>query len=674
MKIVIREALFTDQTEEFLTPAEPNPFDKVTIRFRTAVNNADNIYLCIADNEIIMQKTFKYGALDYYEVEIDLVDTPVHYFFKIVLGNEVWFYDRLGPSKYITNDYDFTIIPGFKTPDWAKGVVIYQIFVERFYNGDSSNDVLENEYNYLGKNTQKVNNWEKFPGEMDIREFYGGDLKGVMEKLDYLQYLGIEALYFNPIFVSPSSHKYDVQDYDHVDPHFGSIKNDEGDLLSQDSKDNTLASRYISRVTDFENLEASNQLFASLCEEAHRRGIKIILDGVFNHCGSFNKWMDGAKIYTGKNGYADGAYWNENSPYRNYFRFSKNNFYEGWWGHDSLPKLNYENSDELYQEIMGIVEKWLKPPFNIDGWRLDVAADIGHSEEFNHDFFKDLRKRVKNINPEALILAEHYGDPSKWLKGDQWDTVMNYDAFMEPVSWFLTGMEKHSDFRKDSLIGDSETFFNSMAYAMSKLQTPSLHTAMNQLSNHDHSRFLTRTNGKVGRINSLCSEAASEQINKGVLREGVILQMTWPGAPAVYYGDEAGLAGFTDPDNRRTYPWGNEDIELIEFHREVISIRKKNPALRKGSVKMLFKDYNVLAFGRFLNENIIAVIINNNDETKEIELPVWHIGATDSDKMINLIRTTRDAYNVGAKEYSISDGKLKIEVAPYGAVVLKIKK
>lgn len=674
MKIVIREALFSDQTEEFLSPAEPKPFEKISIRFRTAVNNADNIYLCISDREILMQKISKYGALDYYEVEIDLFDTPVHYFFKIVLGNEVWFYDKLGPSKFVTNEFDFTIIPGFKTPDWAKGAVMYQILVDRFFNGDTSNDVLTDEYNYQDKNSQKVHDWNRPPGEMDIRDFYGGDIKGVMDKLDYLSYLGIEAIYFNPLFVSPSSHKYDIQDYDYIDPHIGVIKIEKGDLLDPNSNDNTQASLFINRVSNPENLIASNELFAQFCEEAHKRGIKIILDGVFNHCGSFNKWLDGAKIYSNKEEYKPGALWDEKSPYRDYFNFTSQYEYEGWWGHISLPKLNYETSENLLEEIMKIAENWLKPPYSIDGWRLDVAADIGHSEEFNHNFFRELRKRVKAINPEALILAEHYGDPSAWLNGDQWDTVMNYDAFMEPLSWFLTGMEKHSDAKKENLTGDSETFFSSMAFHMSKLHLPAMLTAMNQISNHDHSRFLTRTNGKVGRISTLASDAAVENTNKDILREAVVIQMTWPGSPTIYYGDEAGLTGFTDPDNRRTYPWGNEDIELIEFHREIIAIHKKNPSLQKGSIKMLYKDYNILSYGRFLKDNIIVVAINNNDESKEIEIPVWHLGATDSDKFVNLIRTSKNSYNVGSKVYDISDGKLNLELPAFGAAILKIKR
>ena len=288
---------------------------------------------------------------------------------------------------------------------------------------------------------------------MDVREFYGGDLQGVLDKMDYLQELGVEVIYFNPLFVSPSNHKYDIQDYDYIDPHLGKIVSDEGELLPDGQRENRFASRYIDRVTNKANLEASNEMFAQVVAEAHRRGMRVILDGVFNHCGSFNKWMDRERIYEPQPDYPKGAYVSKESPYNSFFLFHDarnelwpyNGTYDGWWGHDTLPKLNYEDSPKLVEYIMKIARKWVSPPYNADGWRLDVAADLGHSPEYNHQFWREFRRNVKEANPNAIILAEHYGDPKSWLKGDQWDTVMNYDAFMEPVTWFLTGMEKHSD-------------------------------------------------------------------------------------------------------------------------------------------------------------------------------------------------------------------------------------
>ena len=181
---------------------------------------------------------------------------------------------------------------------------------------------------------------------------------------------------------------------------------------------NRNASRYINRVTGLENLEASNQLFIELVEELHRRGMRIILDGVFNHCGSFNKWMDRERIYEQQPGYEKGAYVSGDSPYRSFFKFYNehewpyNAFYDGWWGHDTLPKMNYEDSPKLEEDILRIAKKWVSPPYNVDGWRLDVAADLGFSQEYNHEFWRKFRKVIKEANPEAIILEEHYGDAS----------------------------------------------------------------------------------------------------------------------------------------------------------------------------------------------------------------------------------------------------------------------
>ena len=406
--------------------------------------------------------------------------------------------------------------------------------------------------------------------------------------------------------------------------------------------------------------------------------MKVILDGVFNHCGSFNKWLDREKIYHAGKDYADGAYLSKESPYRDFFHFNDENAwpdnqtYEGWWDYDTLPKLNYEGSQELYDYIMRIAAKWVSAPYHADGWRLDVAADLGHSPEMNHRFWRDFRKAVKTANPDAMILAEHYGDPKDWLaKGDQWDTVMNYDAFMEPLTWFLTGMEKHSDEYIPEKKGKVEDFEGAMRHYMASFQTSQLQCAMNELSNHDHSRFLTRTNGIVGRAATRGTKAAEEGVNYGIFREAVVVQMTWPGAPTVYYGDEAGVCGFTDPDNRRSYPWGHEDVVMIDFHRDMIRIHKENEALRTGSVKFLQGEKDVLAYGRFNRKQQFVVILNNSEEKKEITQEVWTLGIPKNANLERLIITTETGYSLMPKDYPVEDGRVTVTLMPHSAVVLK---
>ncbi len=671
--------LYSDCTEWYVNPAEPEVDSDVTIKFRTGVANVDEVLFCDYEKEIPMTLAESTHDFDFYEIKVHLTDKQLRYFFKVRSGYEQCIYNRFGAIEEHNSAFDFAIQPGFKTPDWAKGAVMYQIFVDRFFDGDKGNNVETNEYSYIGENVTRVNDWNKYPATMGVREFYGGDLQGVMDKLDYLEKLGIEAIYFNPLFVSPSNHKYDIQDYDYIDPHYGKIVVDEGELLVDGMMSNGLASKYINRVTNKENLEASNELFAKLVEEAHKRGIKVIIDGVFNHSGSFNKWMDRERIYENQEGYEKGAFVSKDSPYHTFYKFFEtednkwpyNTTYDGWWAHDTLPKLNYEDSPKLEEYILNIAKKWVSPPYNVDGWRLDVAADLGHSPEYNHAFWRKFRDTVKEANPNAIIIAEHYGDPESWLRGDQWDTVMNYDAFMEPITWFLTGMEKHSDGRRPELQGDSTGMLNAMKYHMGRFLMPSLLVAMNQLSNHDHSRFLTRTNETVGRTASMGAEAANYGVKKSVLKEAVVMQMTWPGAPTLYYGDEVGVCGWTDPDNRRTYPWGHEDFDLLEFHRDMIAIHKNNIALKRGSFVALLEDYNMFAYGRFCLDNILITVINNNDVEKQASMLVCQTGIQTEDWVERIMLTSEDSYNAGAVTVEINNGRLEVVMPPRSAAIFR---
>ena len=671
------KALFSDETENYVSPMEPDPGDTVTIRFRTAAGNVDRVYLINGTEREEMLPECREKGFDYYSIQKCLGTEAFRYCFEVISGRTHCYFDKIGMTRVPDEQYQFAIQPGFHTPGWAKGAVMYQILADRFCNGNPDSSVLDREYCYIDESVTAVKDWSRRPASMDVREFYGGDLNGVLQKLDYLQELGIDVIYFNPLFVSPSNHKYDIQDYDYIDPHLTGFVIDEGEVLPEGETNNQKATRFITRVTRKENLEAANRLFAQLVEECHARGMRVILDGVFNHCGSFNKWMDRERIYEGQPGYEKGAYISEDSPYRSFFQFDRedewpyNSSYNGWWGHETLPKLNYENSEKLEDYILQIARKWVSPPYCADGWRLDVAADLGHSAEYNHVFWKKFRKAVKEANPDAIILAEHYGDPKSWLNGDEWDTVMNYDAFMEPLTWFFTGMEKHSDSRQEGLFGNADSFMDAMRYHMASFMAPSLQISMNELSNHDHSRFLTRTNQIVGRMDHFDYDAASAGVKPAVMREAVVMQMTWPGAPTLYYGDEVGVCGFTDPDNRRTYPWGNEDLEMLSFHKDVIRLHKKEPVLRSGSLIFLEGDYNILAYARFDRQDQIAAVFNNNEEEREVRVHVWPAGVPENGIMRVIFETSCEGYSAGGAKYRAEKGIINMTLPPLSAVVLK---
>lgn len=674
-----RKAIFSDGTSNFVNPAEPRAYERVTISCRVGKDDVDTVEAIVEEQPVPMTKSSRQDDkyFDIYETTISLKDKQIGYHFKITKGDDVVLCNRQGVVERADPYFNFCIIPGFSTPAWAKGAVMYQIFVDRFYNGDKSNDVVDDEYSYIDEHVTQVRDWNELPSSMDVRRFYGGDLMGVWKKLDYLQDLGVEVLYLNPIFVSPSNHKYDTQDYDHIDPHYGVIVEDGGEVLADGDEMNAHASKYIRRVVNTKNLEASNEFFARFVEEVHQRGMKVILDGVFNHCGSFNKWLDREKMYDQDASYEKGAFLKEDSVYHDFFHFypegswPDNTSYDAWWGNDTLPKLNYEESENLAEYIRNIARKWVSAPYHVDGWRLDVAADLGKTGEYNHRFWKEFRKVVKSANPEAIILAEHYGDPSSWLDGSQWDTVMNYDAFMEPIGWFLTGMEKHSDVHKQDMVGNADAFFAAMTDYGARFTTPTAQVAMNELSNHDHSRFLTRTNQTVGRTAFAGARAADRGVNPAIMRQAVLMQMTWVGAPTIYYGDEAGVCGWTDPDSRRTFPWGHEDMEMLSFHKEMIRIHRDYEVFKTGSLIYLHSERNLIGYGRFNDKEKAIIFVQVGGESRDVEVEAWRLGMQENEQMYCMMNTEESGFNTAAYDCRVTDGKITIRVGRNGAMVWK---
>lgn len=674
--MINRNAIFADETADYKNPYEPVKGDKVTLYLRTLKNDVLGAYAVVNGTRRAMTKSFSDDMFDYFETSFKCPEKKVGYYFEVYDDDDFVRYNRIGCVENTQSEFDFSFLPGKTVPDWAKGAVYYQIFPDRFMNGNKDNDVVNNEYFYANGHVRRIVEWHKYPDELDVNNFYGGDLQGVWQKLDYLQDLGVEVIYFNPLFVSPSNHKYDAQDYDYIDPHLAVIEDDVRHPMQFWEKHNGYAPQYIRRTLSKTNLQKSNEYFVSLVKEIHSRGMRVVIDGVFNHCGSFNKWMDREGIYLNKEGYEYGAYQSVQSPYRSYFKFKKpaeaKSEYEGWWGYVTLPKLNYEKSPELEEYILSTGKKWVSEPYNVDGWRLDVAADLGHSERYNHKFWKKFRDSVKEGNSDAFVFAEHYGSPEKWFSGGEWDSVMNYDAFMEPVTWFLTGMEKHSESFDESRLNNGKLFFDSMAKNMSRFPRNALDSALNQLSNHDHSRFLTRTNRTVGTIKTQGPHAAEYGIDRRTMQLAALIQMTWPGSPGIYYADEAGQVGWTDPDSRRTYPWGYEDRELIDYHKKIIALRKRVHCLKLGSIKALDAGTGYIAYGRFDKDDCCVVIVNNNDCDISLSVPVWEIGVP-RDK----VTMTREFFSFG---YEFTDeketrdvrfGRLFIELPPQSACVYR---
>ena len=378
--------------------------------------------------------------------------------------------------------------------------------------------------------------------------------------------------------------------------------------------------------------------------------------------------MNIAQLYE-ENGAPVGTKWDECSEYAGYFRRDKEFGYECWWGNKNLLKLNVDGSGALRQELLGVARKWVSAPYGADGWRLDVAADVAHTPEANHEFWKEFRETVRAANPEAVLLAEHYGDPAPWLQGEEWDSVMNYDAFMDPVTWFLTGMDKHSDRYEAGMDGNGEIFRDAMLRAMARFPQASLECALNELDNHDHSRFLTRTNRLAGRLGSCTPEQAEEGISVSLFREAIVMQMTWPGAPGIYYGDEVGLCGFTDPDNRRPFPWGIGDAEIFDFYQNAIRLHRKYPAIYSGSLRILQAEEGLLVYGRFLKNDHLLVCINQKETHQDLRLDTSGLDGLPADTLIRVLQTHEDGYNCGNMKQETWGGVLYLRMEPHEASV-----
>ncbi len=667
------DAVFSDESENFVSPCEPKSGENVTIKIRVLKNNIDEIFLVSKGISYPMCLSSSDRLFSYYTFVKKNIKETFSYHFLIKKDNENFFFSKYGVASFIDPHYNFNVIPDFITPKWAKSSVMYQIYVDRFYNGDTTNDVKTFEYTYLGKPVF-AKKWDDDITANDVWNFYGGDLQGVIDKVSYLEDLGVECIYFNPLFVSPSNHKYDISDYDYVDPHIGVVIDDYEDPLEFEKMDNKYAKMYETRTTSKKNLEASNQLLIDLIKIFHEKNIKVILDGVFNHCGSFNKWLDTEGFYVNNPLYEKGAYQDEKSKYHDYFHWLGDTWdpdeYDGWWGYKNHPKLNFEGSKELEDYIMEVGRKWVSPPFNADGWRLDVAADLGLSEEYNHEFWQKFRNAVKKANPESIIIAEHYGNPRPWLNGTQWDTIMNYDAFMEPITWLLTGMEKHSEEHRPEYFANTYEFVTRMRYNMAFFSVQSLFTSMNQLSNHDHSRFLTRTNGYAGRLHIDGKDKADQNTKIYVMYQAIVMQMTWVGSPTLYYGDEVGVTGFTDPDNRRTFPWGHENNELLDFYKIAIRIHKKYDALRYGSIKLVYSEYGILVYTRFTENQKVLIIININSESRKLVLPVWVMNSVEDSNFKLILESKIDCYVKFYRYFKVKNGHLNITIDKNSSMIL----
>ncbi|MDZ4994701.1 glycoside hydrolase family 13 protein [Clostridium perfringens] len=515
----------------------------------------------------MMIEKSKEGCILYKGI-IDTTDSLgiLNYCFKYIKDGFTQYYgnneENLGGEGKIYYEfpkyYQITVYNKNEIPNWYKEGIIYQIFVDRFFNGNKNNEILNKK-----KNIFIYGSWYDEPmyirdsnGNIERWDFYGGNLRGVIEKLDYIKSLGANIIYMNPIFDAVSCHKYDTGDYETIDKMYGSTED-----------------------------------FIELCQKANEKGIRIILDGVFSHTGSDSRYFN-------KHGnYSDlGAYESKYSKYYKWYRFyDYPNNYECWWGFENQP--NVEELEKTYSDYIvnnddSIVAKWLK--LGASGWRLDVA------DELPDEFIQMIKHKMKSIREESVLIGEVWEDASnkvsyskkrKYLLGNELDSVTNY-PYKNIILDFLNGYITSKDFYK-VIMSIKENYPIENFYAN-----------MNLLGNHDTERIFTVLN---------------ENIRK--LKLAICIQMTLPGVPLIYYGDEAGLLGHKDPENRKAYPWGRENKEILGHYSLFGNFRKNEEVLKKGEF-YIYKDTpdEILAFKRFYENKEMIIIINRDIYNKRVTL------------------------------------------------------
>ena len=473
------------------------------------------------------------------------------------------------------------------TPEWFGSGVSYQIFPDRFCRSR-----IPDPAGMVGERTVHEN-WQDTPdflpdeqGEIRNRDFFGGDLPGITGKLDYLKGLGVTTVYLNPIFEAASNHRYNTADYLAIDPMLGKEED-----------------------------------FQALCREAHKRGMRILLDGVFNHTGSISRYFNADGSYPDV-----GAAQSAQSPYYNWYHFSRwPTEYDAWWGIKTLPAVE-ENHPDYREFIFGgrdsVVRHWLR--CGADGWRLDVA------DELPDDFIAQLRCAMEEEKSDALLIGEVWEDGSnkiaydrrrRYLLGSETHGLMNYPFRTAALQW-LCG-------------GDASDFRESMETLRENYPPDAYYSAMNFLSTHDTPRILTLLGGepvpedKPGRAAARLSPAGYELARRRLML-GAMLLYAFPGSPTVYYGDEAGVQGYEDPLNRRTYPWGQEDERLLAWYRKLGALRCSRPSLQQGGISYPLAAGGGLAVRRCCGSEVTVAVMNAGAEFLEVRLPWSGTIATDA--------------------------------------------
>lgn len=564
-------------TADYLSNPNPVLGETVTVRLLIPSQaNLDQVVLrTIPNGEQQFSAMMPQSELNGYrawEAALKVNEPRVSYRFAVQTEGRVWWLNALGVSLNTPLAlFDFKLLAGFQPISWLQQSVFYQIFPDRFANGDPSNDPIE-ETDPSHRYTRKTFPWgEKATRDRSLMPFYGGDLAGIEAHLDYLEQLGVNALYLNPIFTAFTNHRYDVSNFREVDPVLG-----------------------------------GDQALVSLRQALTQHNMRYVLDIVPNHCGFLHPWFQSALK-------------DEKSKERDYFYFGDTQEdYVSWMGFGHMPKLNYA-SDSLRRVMIedenSVFTSWLKPPFAADGWRVDVGNMLGRHDEhqINLELLRSIRAAVKRVSPDAYLVGENFFEASDQLQGDGWDAVMNYTGFADPILHWLTGFEQDA-LRCDTVLKtdipwDTGTVLRTWNENLASIPWQIALQQFNLLDSHDTPRVLTLLNG-----------------DKTLSRLAAIVQFTFPGVPCLYYGDEIGLANEEGFDSRNCFPWDEQrwDPETLSFYRKLIALRRSSLPLARGEFRVLHYDQDLLILARVLGEEWVLVTANRSERphpAARLELP-----------------------------------------------------
>lgn len=536
------------------------------------------------------------GVCRWWEGELPIRMLRTNYRFLLRADDGVYWYSAGGVTRYYPTDAnDFVLLANYHAPTWVRDAVFYQIFPDRFADGDPGNNVRDGEYLYQGRPVV-ARRWHELPQRATGSiEFYGGDLQGIAQRLDYLTDLGVSALYLNPIFRAPSNHKYDVEDYTRIDPHLGG----EAGLLT-------------------------------LRQALDERAMRLVLDIVPNHCGVTHPWFVAAQA-------------DRHAPTAEFFTFRRHpDEYESWLGVKTLPKLNYRSvrlREVMYAGHDAIMRHWLRPPYRIDGWRIDVANMLGRlgPDNLGHKIGRGIRRAVKAEQPDAYLLGEHFFDGTPHLQGEELDATMNYQGFTFPVWRWLAGFEFNPQRPEaDPRPIATETMAAQWTVFRAAIPWQIATQQFNLLGSHDTPRLRTIVGDDLARVHV-----------------AMTLLFTYPGVPCIYYGDEIGLAGGGDPDCRRTMPWDETqwDHDLRTFVRRLAHLRRSAPALRWGGFQQLYAQGETIVFQREAPEERLIVVARRGDDGLRA-VPVRHGGLADGTRLRDLLTDVETVVTGGMLDIS----------------------